>query len=56
MNPVFYGAQASFEDVYPTASFAELIRLGLALANKVLTLRAWLTGATPAAGTGHAAR
>ena len=47
--------QPSFEEVYPKAPFAELIRLTLTLAEKVVRLRTRLTGATPPADIGHAA-
>ena len=33
----------SFEETYPKAPFADLIRLALTLADKAVKLRAWLT-------------
>jgi hypothetical protein len=55
MNTFSRHPQPSFEEVYPKAPFAELIRLALSLTEKVVKLRARLTRATPPADIGHAA-
>jgi hypothetical protein len=44
--------QPSFEETYPKAPFAELIRLALSLTDAMVKLRARLTGSAPA-GTGR---
>ena len=46
MNTISHDAQPRFEQVYPRAPFAELIRLGLTLAGGLVKLRARLTGTT----------
>ena len=55
MNTLSRHPQPSFEEVYPKAQFAELIRLALSLTAKVVKLRARLTRVTPPADIGHAA-
>lgn len=55
MNTLSRHPQPSFEEVYPKAPFAELIRLALSLAEKVAKLRARLNRATPPVDIGHAA-
>ena len=55
MTVISHNAQPSFEETYPKAPFAELIRLTLLLAEKAMRLRGRLTGATPSADIGHAA-
>ena len=55
MTAISQNARPSFEETYPKAPFAELIRLTLLLAEKAMRLRGRLTGATPSADIGHAA-
>jgi hypothetical protein len=48
MTAISHNAHPSFEETYPKAPFAGLIRLALMLADGAVKLRAWLTspGAT----------
>ena len=47
-------ARPSFEESYPEAPFAELIRLALTLAETLVKLRSRLTESTPVAPRQHA--
>lgn len=55
MAAISHNVQPTFEETYPKAPFAELIRLALSLAEKIARQRARLTGATPSGDVGHAA-
>lgn len=48
MTAISHNAQPSFEETYPKAPFAELIRLMLSLADALVKLRTQLAGSTPA--------
>lgn len=43
MTAISHNAQLTFEETYPKAPFAELIRLALSLADTLVKLRARLT-------------
>jgi hypothetical protein len=55
MTSISHAAQPSFEETFPKAPFAELVRLGLILAEGLAKLRSRLTGRPAAAGTGQPA-
>ncbi len=46
MTAISHNAQPSFEETWPKAPFAELIRLALSLADTLVTLRTRLTART----------
>jgi hypothetical protein len=55
MTSVFHTALPTFEETFPKAPFAELVRLSLVLADGLVKLRARLTSGPAAAGSGQPA-
>ena len=55
MSSSIPAAQPTFEETFPKAPFAELVRLALALADGLVKLRSRLTGRPAATGAGQPA-
>jgi len=54
MTAIPHNAQPTFEETYPKAPFAELIRLALSIADALVELRTRATRAAPVGPRQHA--